>query len=99
MTLDKEAIATITKAAATTTLGKQSLVDVTNTAVTDSTGHDALQITIVLKPGSTDAITGDRVLRTLDEIRTQLQRAGEERLPIVEYATQDELNESDDFQP
>jgi hypothetical protein len=98
MTLDKDAIAAITKAAATTTLGKQSFVDVTNTAVTDSVGQDALQITIVLTPGSTDAVTGDRALRTLDEIRTQLQRAGEDRLPIVEYATQDELNESDDSQ-
>jgi hypothetical protein len=96
--LDKDEIATITKAAATATLGSQSFVDVANTAVTDSTGHDALKITIVLTPGSTDTITGERVLRTLGEIRTRLQEAGEERLPIVEYATQEELAESDDSQ-
>jgi hypothetical protein len=97
--LDKEEIATITKAAATTTLGSQSFVDVANTAITDSTGGDALQITIVLTPGSTDAITGERALRTLGEIRTRLQEAGEQRLPIVEYATQEELTESGDSQP
>jgi len=93
--LDKDEIANITKAAVTTTLGSQNFVEIANRAVTDSTGHEALQITIVLTPGSMDAITGERVLRTLDEIRTQLQRAGEDRLPIVEYATQEELAESD----
>jgi len=93
--LDKDEIATITKAAATTTLGSQSLVDVANTAVTDSTGDDALKITIVLTPGSTESITGELVLRTLGEISARLQQAGEERLPIVYYATQEELAESD----
>jgi hypothetical protein len=96
--LNKDEIATITKAAAATTLGSESLVDVANTAITDSTGHDALKITIVVTPGSTDSITGETVLRTLGEISARLQEAGEERLPIVYYATQEELAESDDSQ-
>jgi hypothetical protein len=98
MNLDQDKIATITKAAATTTLGSESFVDVANTSITDSTGDNALQITIVLTPGSTDEITGERVLRTLSEIRKRLQEAGEERLPIVHYATQEELAESGDSQ-
>ena len=98
MSLDQDKIATITKAAATTTLGSQNFVDVANTAITDSTGHDALQITTVLRPDSTDAITGERALRTLGEIRKHLQEAGEERLPIVYYATREELAESGDSQ-
>ena len=98
MNLDQDKIATITKAAATTTLGSQSFVDIANTAITDSTGHDALQITIVLTPASTDEVTGERALRTLSEIRKRLQEAGEERLPIVHYATQEELAESGDSQ-
>jgi len=98
MSLDQDKIATITKAAATTTLGSERFVDVANTSITDSTGDDALQITIVLTPASTDEITGERALRTLSEIRKRLQEAGEERLPIVHYATQEELAESGDSQ-
>jgi hypothetical protein len=98
MNLDQDKIARITKAAATTTLGSESFVDVTNTSITDSTGDSALQITIVLTPESTDEITGERALRTLSEVRRRLQEAGEERLPIVHYATQEELAESGDSQ-
>ena len=57
----------------------------------DSEGRHALRIIIVLTPGSVPAIGGDAALDTLVQIREKLHAAGEERLPIVEYATLEEL--------
>jgi hypothetical protein len=54
-------------------------------------GEDALRLTIVLAPNSVQQIDGDAVLDTLVEIQRDLQRAGDERLAIVEYATEDDL--------
>jgi|SRR5689334_2435367 hypothetical protein len=96
--LQEDEIGKIAKAAATTTLGSQSFVTVLNAPTIDSTGNDALHITIVLTPGSTETVTGDRALNTLFQIRERLREAGELRLPIVEYATQEELAESDGSQ-
>jgi hypothetical protein len=64
----------------------------------DSEGRDALKITIVLMPGSTASIESkaEAVLDTLVQIKNRLQEEGEERFPIVEYATQEELDESGD---
>jgi hypothetical protein len=96
--LQGDEIANIANAAATATLGRQRFVTVMHAPTTDSMGSDALHITIVLTPGSTEAITGDLALNTLVEIRERLREAGEERLPIVEYATEEELAESDSYQ-
>jgi len=62
----------------------------------DSRGEDALRITIVIKPGVVTKIKGDALLDTLVQLHNELQKAGENRLPIVEYATQEELEQSDD---
>jgi hypothetical protein len=67
-----------------------------STAV-DSEGHEALRITIVIKPGAASKIGGDAALDTLVQIQDRLRREGEERFPIVEYATPKELSESGDF--
>ena len=67
--------------------------------MTDSQGHDALRVTIVIRPGAADKLKGDSVLDTLVEIQDRLREAGEERFAIVEYATQDELETGGDSQP
>lgn len=63
---------------------------------TDSEGRDALRITIVLKPDAVAKIGGEQTLNTLFEINERLQLEGEERFPIIEYATEEELKESGD---
>jgi len=45
----------------------------------DSQGHEALHITIVLKRGSADKISGDSVVDTLVRIERALREACEER--------------------
>ena len=46
-----------------------------------------------------DAISGDAVLDNLVQIHERLRVKGEERLPIVHFATEEELLESDDSEP
>jgi hypothetical protein len=62
----------------------------------DSRGDDAVKVTIVLKPDIAEMLDGDALLDTLVKIQEGLQKAGEERLPIVEYATKKELEEGGD---
>jgi hypothetical protein len=59
--------------------------------VTDSEGDEALQVTIVIEPGAASKLNGDLVLDTLLQIQDRLQKAGEDRFAVVEYATQNEL--------
>ena len=62
----------------------------------DSQGREALRITIVIPPGAPAKIKGNAALDTLVQIQEKLREAGEERFPIVEYATKEELEESGD---
>lgn len=72
------------------------VVRVMSEPTSDSRGEDALRVTIVIKPGAADRITGDAALDTLVGIQDALQDAGEERFAIIEYATEQELTEVDD---
>jgi hypothetical protein len=63
---------------------------------TDSGGEEALRITIVIAPGTVELVSGDAVLDTLVMSQDRLRDAGEERLPIVGYAAEDELDEVGD---
>jgi hypothetical protein len=65
-------------------------------AAIGSEGQDAIRITIVIEPGAAAKPDGDAVLDTLVEIQDRLRDAGEERFPIVEYATEAELQDSGD---
>jgi hypothetical protein len=65
-----------------------------NTSTSD--GEAALRITLVLTPESVDAISGEDALKLLVDIRDGLLREGEERFPILEYATADDLGGDDE---
>jgi len=62
----------------------------------DSEGQEALHITIVLKGGSADKISGDTALDTLVRIERALREASEERFPIISFVTEEELESSGD---
>ena len=94
--LDREKIDQIVREVATANLAAQNVQAVQNELATDSEGRDALRITIVLARDAITKLKGDAVLDTLVEIQDRLREAGEERFPIVEYATEDELAASDD---
>jgi hypothetical protein len=79
-------------------LGSGRVVKVYHALATDSTANEAVRITIVIRPDAVKHLKGDAVLDTLVHIQEQLNKAGDERVPIVEYATEEELKESGDPQ-
>lgn len=89
--LDDNQVQQIARQVATANLSSASFTSVLSSSTVDSEGHDALRITIVLKPGVADKIKGDAALDMLVQMQQQLRKAGEERFPFVEFATKQEL--------
>lgn len=77
-------------------LTSSSVSRVISEPTVNSEGRDALKIIIVINPGAAAKIKGDAALDTLVQIQDRLREAGEERFPIVEYATKEELEEGGD---
>ena len=72
-------------------LGKDNVVDVYWKPTTDSQGRDALKVTVVISPGATERLKGGPVLDALVRLGERLQEMRDDRIPIVEYATEAEL--------
>ena len=94
--LDPAQVLKIARDVATANLSSKAVSNVVSEPFTDSEGHEALRITIVVNPGYPSKIKGDDALNTLVEMQQKLRTAGEERFPLVEYATEEELKESGD---
>ncbi len=78
-------------------LKKQAgITHVISESTSDSQGDEALHITIVLKRGSADKITGESALNALVSVDRALREAGDDRFPIIDYVTEEELASSDD---
>lgn len=62
----------------------------------DLDGDNAWRVMIVLADeDAVDAITGDAVLDNLVQIHERLRKHGDDSLPIVQFATEEELRKSD----
>jgi hypothetical protein len=95
MLMDQD-ITNIVRQVATAQLPSTSFEDVITEPMVDSQGHDALRITIVLRPDVVSHLSGDDVLDTLVQIQRRLSQEGEERFSLIEYATREELDEVGD---
>jgi len=93
--LDLEKVTQISTEIAKANLGSQNVVRVESEPTTDSAGQEALNLLIVIAPGVADTVSGDAVLDTLVQIIDRLQEAGDDRFPIIEYATEEELADID----
>ncbi len=94
--LDSNQISDIAGQVVRTKLSKAHLERIVTESATDSDGNEALRITLVFKPEAAKKLTGDNALDLLVGIQQKLQAEGEERFPIVEYATEQELLSGDD---
>lgn len=65
----------------------------------DSDGDDTWRVLIVVDPKIVDTISGDVVLNNIVELHNRLVDAGEDRMPFLQYATEEELAQSDDSEP
>jgi hypothetical protein len=91
--LETNKISEIARQAATANLASKSVQSVHTEPATDSEGREALRVTIVIKSDALRKLKGDAVLDTLVDIQHNLREAGEERFPIVDYITEDELEQ------
>jgi hypothetical protein len=94
--LDDKTITQIATEVATANLSPQNFTSIVSSATTDSTGQQALQLTIVIPDGAEKRIQGEATLSTLVQMQERLRQAGEDRFPIIEYSTEKELAEGGD---
>jgi hypothetical protein len=94
--LDNRRIAQIATEVAIANLSQQNSTSIVSSPSIDSTGQEALRITIVIPTGAEQRIQGDAALSTLVQLQERLREAGEDRFPIIEYSTEAELAESGD---
>lgn len=88
----EEALGRLVQEALVAQLGDDNVVRVDLSPTTDSQDRDALTITVVIPPGATHRLK-DRVLDALVAVRKRLRELGDDRTPIIEYATEAELVE------
>ena len=81
---------------ATAYLTRENFDRVMSEPAIDSEGEEALRITIVVTAEAVHTLAGDAILETLLNIQQKLRAAGEDRFPIVEWATPDELEPNGD---
>ena len=95
--LDLEKVNQLAAEAAAASFGKANVSRVSSEPTVDSTGREALRILIVF-PGKSipKEVSGDAVLKNLVRLDNMLQQNGDDRLPILQYATEDELEHSGD---
>lgn len=77
-------------------LGRENVVRVFTEPGGDAEGMDGLRITIVMTPEAVEKIDGDTLLDNVLNVHEALERHGEERTPMIGYATGDELAEIGD---
>ena len=82
-TLSDERVIEIAKSVATA--NNVSFSSVLTAPVIDSTGSEAIEIKIVLTPGSSNSIMGEPSAQTVVDVVRELADAGEERSPIVRF--------------
>jgi hypothetical protein len=61
-----------------------------------SEGEEALRITVVLTPEAVTQLASGHPLDVLVQISDQLRGAGDQRFPILKYATEEELEDVGD---
>ena len=77
--------------AATKELGSNNVLRVFSEPAIDSNGHEALRITVVIADGTTGRVANNSVLNAVVGLRERLREMRDERVPIIEYATEEEL--------
>lgn len=57
----------------------------------DAFGNDALGVMLVIPSEAVSRLDGDTLIQFLIQLRERFEREGEQRRPIVEYATPEDL--------
>ena len=93
MNLNNDQIKEIVRNIASANLTSKVVADVYSESASASTGEAAVRIIIVVNPDVAEKLKGDTLLNTLVDIQSAFSKSGDERLPIIEYATREELGD------
>ena len=77
-------------------LGAANVLRVECVPASDSYGRDALNVTVVIAPGAVKKLATRAPLNALVGLQERLDELGDERTPIIGYATEAELAEDGD---
>jgi hypothetical protein len=91
----KEAHKVIDKAA-TTILKKVGVRRVLTERRADSDGNEALAVTVVIKRGRIDKLSGELSTKALLKIWDALEDSGDDRIPLISFTPEEEMESSDD---
>jgi len=80
---------------ASATLSGVDLSRVVSEPTTTFDGDEALHVTIVLRGTNLERLTGHAAIDTLVGIVKSLQTSGDDRFPIIDYTTEEELEQDD----
>jgi hypothetical protein len=85
--LDMETIKRFSTELAKAKFDAENVVRVESEPTANFHGEEALDIRIFVKRGVVERFTGEEVLDTLVQISARLRQSGDERFPIIWYAT------------
>jgi hypothetical protein len=89
----REAFGRLIRQALAEKLGQDNVVRVEYSSTTDSRGQDALKILVVIAPGAARRLANGAALDALVRLRERLREMRDDRTPIVEYATEADLEQ------
>jgi hypothetical protein len=88
-----DAFSRLIKQALTAELGENNLMRVDLEPAIDSQGRQALKITAVVAPNAAQRLNGGAVLDALVRLQARLTEMRDDRVPLIEYATEAELQQ------
>lgn len=94
--LDMSQVSQLVANVVLTTLKGADLSRVMSEPTLDSAGEEALHVTIVLRGYDDQIFKGGVMSNTLLGIIEHLQKSGDDRFPILSYATEEDLAQDDD---
>ena len=94
--IDAPEVARIAENVAREKFGAENVVRATAEPMVDWTGAEAWRVLIVLAQDAVSRIPEDAALDNLVALQKSVQRAGDDRFAVIEYATEEELAQGDD---
>jgi len=89
--LNDPQILKLMKRVAAGVLPASQILEIRTETTVDSEGKDALRITLVLTDDAAKTLSGDQAIELLTDIHDSLLREGDERFPLLYYATPADL--------
>lgn len=94
--LEDRQIQTLMKQVAAGIIPAAQLLDVRTEPALDAEGKDALRITLVITDDVAQTLTGAQLGHLLLDVHDSLLKQGDERFPLISYATPTDSGEADD---